>query len=119
MTSPTPLPGQDDLVARVTRDLCTRTLNQFAQEARLDGESLQQALERYEIDYAWHILGSQRLCEATWAQLEARLQQAPSEAQKARVREVLAAAAAAQPTELLMSYDCELPEQLAGWMVLA
>ena len=45
-------------LARFVNETCSRTLNHFAQEARLDGETLQQAVERYEIDYAWHVLGA-------------------------------------------------------------
>ena len=46
-----------ELLALVTKSLCTRTLNVFAEESRLDGESLKDAVERYEIDYAWQVLG--------------------------------------------------------------
>ncbi len=101
--------------------LSTRTLNDFAAEARLDGESLSQAVERYEIDYAWSILGSERLLGETLAVLALRLQAPPSEPQTARVAAVLQAAAAAQPPEALMSFDNEVPQQLTGllWPAVA
>ena len=79
--------------------LSTRTLNDFAAEARLDGESLSQAVERYEIDYAWSILGSERLLGETLAVLALRLQAPPS---------------APQPPEALMSFDNEVPQRLTG-----
>lgn len=94
--------------------LSTRTLNDFAAEARLDGESLSQAVERYEIDYAWSILGSERLLGETLAVLALRMQAAPSAPLAARVAAVLQAAAAAQPPEALMSFDNEVPQQLTA-----
>ncbi len=103
-----------ELLAVVTQSLCTRTLNRFAEESRLDGESLQDAVARYEIDYAWQVLGSDRLRDDTLAQLEAKLGHAASAAQTAQVAEVLKAAAAGQPADELMSFDNDVAEQLAA-----
>ncbi len=102
-----------ELVACVAASLCTRTLNRFAEESRLDGESLKDAVERYEIDYAWQVLGSYRMRDETVALLEAKLGHAASDAQKRCVAEVLTAAAAGQSSELLMSFDNDVSEQLA------
>ena len=104
----------DELLALVAQSLCTRTLNVFAQESRLDGESLKDAVERYEVDYAWHVLGSARMRHETVALLEAKLKQPATDAQKACVAEVLNAAAAGQSSDLLMSFDSDVPEQLAA-----
>lgn len=104
----------DELLAFVLKNLCTRTLNAFAQESRLDGESLKDAVERYEVDYAWHVLGSDRLRDETVAMLEARFGQTATVAQKSCVTAVLRQAAASQPADLLMSFDNDLPEQLAA-----
>lgn len=104
----------DELLALVAESLCTRTLNGFAQESRLDGESLQDAVERYEVDYAWHVLGSERMRNETVALLEAKLKQPATEAQRTCVAEVLRAAAAGQATDLLMSFDNDVPERLAA-----
>ncbi len=103
-----------ELLALATQSLCTRTLNLFAEESRLDGESLKDAVERYEIDYAWQVLGSDRLRDETVALLEAKLRQPASAAQKACVAEVLKAVAASQSSDLLMSFDSDVPEQLAA-----
>ena len=104
----------DELLALVAQSLCTRTLNVFAQESRLDGESLKDAVERYEVDYAWHVLGSARMRNETVALLEAKLKHPATDAQKACVAEVLNAAAAGQSSDLLMSFDNDVPEQLAA-----
>ncbi len=104
----------DELLALVAESLCTRTLNDFAQESRLDGESLRDAVERYEVDYAWHVLGSDRLRDETVTRLEARLGQAATAVQKSCVAAVLREAAASQPFDRLMSFDNDLPEQLAA-----
>ncbi|MBI3348713.1 MAG: hypothetical protein HY020_16090 [Burkholderiales bacterium] len=104
----------DELLALVLKSLCTRTLNGFAQESRLDGESLRDAVERYEVDYAWHVLGSDRMRDETLALLEARLRQPATDAQKICVAKVLREAAESQPSDLLMSFDSDLPEQLAA-----
>ena len=109
-------PTHDDLLACVTKTLCTRTLNLFAQESRLDGESLKDAVERYEVDYAWHVLGSDRMRNETVALLEAKLKQPATDAQKACVAEVLETTAAGQSADLLMSFDSDVPEQLAAML---
>ena len=98
----------DELLALVLKSLCTRTLNGFAQESRLDGESLRDAVERYEVDYAWHVLGSDRMRDETLALLEARLRQPATDAQKICVAKVLREAAESQPSDLLMSFDSDL-----------
>jgi len=108
-----PVPTHAELVIHVVNGLQTRTLNDFAEEARADGESLKQAVERYEIDYAWQVLGSDRMRDAAVSALEARLQRPVTEAQKARVAAVLTDAAAGQAPELLMSFDNDVPEHLA------
>lgn len=107
-------PTHAELVIHLVSGLQTRTLNDFAEEARADGESLKQAVERYEIDYAWQVLGSDRMREAAIAALEARLQRPLTEVQKARLTAVLADAAAGQAPELLMSFDNDVPEHLAA-----
>ncbi len=109
-------PAHDELLALVAKSLCTRTLTGFAQESRLDGESLKDAVERYEVDYAWHILGSERLRSETLDLLEAKLKRPATDAQKACVAEVLTLAAAGQPSDLLMSFDSDVPEHLAARM---
>ncbi len=103
-----------ELMAEISSSLSTRTLNQFAAESRADGESLADALERYEIDYAWHVLGSDRLRDETLSLLEASLGRPATDAQKARVGEALQASAVAQPSESLMSFDSDVPERLAA-----
>ena len=106
----------DELLTLVSQALCTRPLTRFAEESRLDGESLKDAVERYEVDYAWHVLGSARLRDETLALLEAKLKQPATDAQKACVAEVLGAAAAGQSSDLLMSFDNDVPEQLAAML---
>jgi len=103
-------------VAHVVNAICTRTLNHFAEEAKMNGESLKDAFERYEIDYAWHVLGSDRLRDATVSFLEARHQQVATAEQKAWVAGILKSAADAQAPELLMSFDNEVPEKLADFL---
>lgn len=105
--------NRDDLLARFSQVLSTRTLRHVAEEARLDGESLKQGVERYEIDYAWHVLGSQRLRDACLATLAVHLGGEVSEPQQASLVEVLQSAAAAQPADALMSFDNDVPEHLA------
>ena len=100
-------------VADLQSSLTTRTVGEFAAEARIDGESLQQALERYEVDYAWHVLGSDRLREQTLTVLEARLQRAANDDQKACVADILRLAAAGQASDRLMSFDNDVAERLA------
>lgn len=118
MTVDHSVPEHAELVSRLVNGLCTRTLHDFAAESRLDGESLKDAVDRYEIDYAWQVLGSDRMHDATLSVLEARLQQPVTDEQRACVADVLQAAAAAQAPGLLMSFDNDLPEQL-GALLLA
>lgn len=113
MTPSLSAPARDDLLAHFARGLSTRTLRHVAEEARLDGESLRQGVERYEIDYAWHVLGSPRLRDACSATLAAHLGREVSPAQQACLVEVLQSAAAAQPADALMSFDNDVPEHLA------
>ncbi|MFG6416079.1 hypothetical protein ACG02S_19455 [Roseateles sp. DC23W] len=106
----------NQLLALVATALCTRPINGFAQESRLDGESLRDAVERYEVDYAWHVLASDRLRAETVTRLEAKLGQPATGAQKAAVATALSAAAASQASDLLMSFDSDVPEVLAAWL---
>lgn len=106
-------------LAQVMNAICTRTLNHFAEEAKLNGESLKDAFERYEIDYAWHVLGSDRLRDATLACLAQRHSHIATDAQKASLVGILKSAAEAQAPELLMSFDNEVPEQLADSLCAA
>jgi hypothetical protein len=105
-----------ELLAQVTGSLCTRTLHQFAAESRLDGESLKDAMDRYEIDYAWHVLGSDRMRDQTLSLLEAKLKHPATDAQKACIAGVLRAAAAGQSSDLLMSFDNDVAEPLAAML---
>jgi hypothetical protein len=113
------LAPEDDLLSRFTQGLVTRTLAHFAEEARLDGESLKDAVERYEVDYAWHVLGSERLREAVLTALAAAQGRAADAAQLGVVQAVLESAAAAQPCDALMSFDNDLPELLSGLLIAA
>ena len=97
--------ARDHLLNLFTQGLVTRTLAHVAEEARLDGESLQESVERYEIDYAWHVLGADRTRDAVLAVVEARLGEPVSDAHKAILVDVLQSASTAQPTEALMSFD--------------
>ncbi len=106
-------------LAGVMSAICTRTLNHFAEEAKINGESLKDAFERYEIDYAWHVLGSDRLRDATLACLAQRHSHVATDAQRASLAGILKSASAAQAPELLMSFDNELPEQLADLLCAA
>ena len=103
---------RDDLLARFAAGLSTRSLRHVAEEARLDGESLKQGVERYEIDYAWHVLGSERTRQACLAALEARGAGPAPESQRVFLAALLDAAAAAQPVDALMSFDNDVPAQL-------
>ena len=114
MTTPLIASEQAALLAGIVNGLCTRPLVQFAAESRLDGESLADAVERYEIDYAWLVLGAPRTCEAVVSRLRSELGPAAAEALKPAVAEVLQLAAARQPSDLLMSFDNDLPELIAG-----
>jgi hypothetical protein len=106
--------ARDELLSRFTQGLVTRTLAHVAEEARLDGESLKEAVERYEIDYAWHVLAADRTRDAVLAAVEARLGRAVSDAQRANLVEVLQSASTAQPTDALMSFDNDVAELLGG-----
>ncbi|MFN3495428.1 MAG: hypothetical protein ACK40L_13085 [Hydrogenophaga sp.] len=117
MTHPTPPNVPADLVQRVVKLLSTRTLHQFAEEAREDGESLRDLVERYDIDYAWHVLGSQRLMDATVGALASLLHREPTAQQRAEVAAVLHAVAIGQASDQLMSFDNDLAQQLAGMMI--
>ena len=103
-----------ELVAQLMSQLSTRTLNRFAEESREDGESLKDALDRYEIDYAWHVLGSDRMRDATVAVLEARLQRSATDEHRDCVAVVLTSAAEKLAPDVLMSFDNDVPEQLGG-----
>lgn len=100
-------------VAHVVRGLCTRTLNHFAEEAKMNGESLKDAFDRYDIDYAWHVLGSDRMRDETLSFMEIKYQHAATDEQKLCVTGILKSAAEAQAPDLLMSFDNEVPQQLA------
>lgn len=104
--------ARDELLNRFTQGLVTRTLAHIAAEARLDGESLKEAVERYEIDYAWHVLGADRTRDAVLAAVETRLGRPASDAQRASLVEVLQSASIAQPTDALMSFDNDVAELL-------
>ena len=110
------LPDHAESVAYVMSALSTRTLHHFAEEAKQNGESLKDAFERYEIDYAWHVLGSDRLREATLFSLAHRHRCVVTEAQRASLTGVLKSAAEAQAPELLMSFDNDVPEKLAAFL---
>lgn len=114
MTTPLIAPAQAELLAAILNGLCTRTLAQFAAESRLDGESLADAVERYEVDYAWQVLAAERTRAAVVAYLQSELASPLTEALEASVAEALQLAAAQQPTDLLMSFDNDLPELIAG-----
>jgi hypothetical protein len=103
---------RDDLLSRFSEGLVTRTLAQVAEEARQDGESLQDLVTRYEIDYAWHVLGSERTRQACLAALEARGAGPAPESQRVFLAALLEAAAAAQPVDALMSFDNDVPALL-------
>ena len=117
MNIPHKLSERAEIVAAVVAGLSTRTLNGFAHESRRDGESLKDAFDRYEIDYAWHVLGAERTRDAALAALAQSLQQSVSAEQQACVSDILQSAAAAQSDELLMSFDNDLPAQLAGLLL--
>jgi hypothetical protein len=104
--------AREDLLNRFTQGLVTRTLAHVAEEARLDGESLKDAVERYEIDYAWHVLGSARVREAALLSLATRLGRPVDAVHEGWVNDLLDTAAARQPTDALMSFDNDVAEQL-------
>lgn len=105
---------RDDLLNRFTEALVIRTAAQLAHEAREDGESLKDLVTRYEIDYAWHVLGSGRTRQACLAVLEAGGARPASDAHRALLNALLDAAAAAQPVDALMSFDNDVPAQLGA-----
>lgn len=113
MTIQPTTPSHALAVSQLVNSLSTRTLSDFAAEARMDGESLRDALDRYEIDYAWHVLNSDRLQQETLTVLEARLKCAANDEQRACVADILKAAADAQAPDLLMSFDNDVAELLA------
>lgn len=106
-----------DIAFELVNDLVIRTLGQVAEEARLDRESLRQLVERYEIDYAWHVLVSDRMRDAGVAALELRLGRHASDAEKSSVAAVLSTAAASQPSDVLMSFDNDVAAHLARLLV--
>ena len=114
MTTPLTASAQAELLTAILNGLCTRTLAQFAAESRLDGESLADAVERYEVDYAWQVLAAERTLAAVVARLQSELGQELADPLEASVAEALQLAAAQQPTDLLMSFDNDLPELIAG-----
>lgn len=116
MTVENPMQQHAELTARFVNETCSRTVNAFAQEAKVDGETLQQAVERYQIDYAWHILGSDWMREKTVSLLEAKLARPATDEQKAHVAGVLKSAAAVQAPESLMSFDNDVAEHLGGML---
>jgi len=109
--------GHTELVTQFVSQLSTRTLNRFAEESRADGESLKDAVDRYEIDYAWHVLGSDRVCKATVAVLEVARQQPVTVEHRGVVAAILAAAAEKLAPDVLMSFDNDVPEQLGRLLV--
>ncbi|MGE0099499.1 MAG: hypothetical protein AB7S86_14245 [Hydrogenophaga sp.] len=117
MTPNTPLTVNAEWVSRTVKLLCTRTLQQFADEARQDGESLRDLVDRYDIDFAWQVLGSQRLLDATVAELESRMERKPTSQQQAEVVAVLHAVALGLASDQLMSFDNDLAQQLAEMMI--
>lgn len=114
MTETTSLTGHDALLARAVQVLSVRTLQQVAQESRLDAESLKELVERYEIDYAWHVLGAQRTRDAVLAAVVVRLARPLSEVQTRNVVDLLQALAAAQPVDALLSFDNDIPEHVSA-----
>lgn len=101
---------EDECLSLFTQGLVTRSMAHLAEEARLDGESLKNAVDRYEIDYAWHVLGADRTQDAVLAALESRQGHTASDAQRAWASRLLNAAAAAQAADALMSFDNDVPE---------
>jgi hypothetical protein len=113
MTHPTPSNVHADLVPQVVALLSTRTLNQFAEEARPDEESLQQSIDRYDIDFAWHVLGSQRTLDAALSAIELRLQCPLTSLQHGEAVSLLKATSLSVEPCLLMSFDNDFAQQLA------
>ncbi len=111
------LARDDELLSRFTQGLVTRTVAHVAAEARLDGESLRNIVDRYEIDYAWHVLGSDRLRESVLAALASGLGRPADDTQRKAVHDVLQAAAALQPSDALMSFDNDVAEHLSQLLI--
>ena len=106
-----------DLAFELVNELVVRTLSQVADEARLDGESLRQLVDRYEIDFAWHVLVSARMRDAGVAALESRLDRPASASEQSSVAAVLALAAASLPSDALMSFDNDVAAHLASLLL--
>jgi hypothetical protein len=117
MTPTLSVMDRDDLLARFSQGLRTRTMRHVAEEARLDGESLKQGVERYEIDYAWHVLGSQRLLDECLSAVEVLCGHPVDPPHRENMAEILRCAAAAQPADALMSFDNDVAENLAELLV--
>lgn len=111
------LARDNERLSRFTQGLVTRTVAHVATEARLDGESLRNLVDRYEIDYAWHVLGSDRLREAVLSTLASRLGRPADDTQRTAVHDLLQAAAAAQPSDALMSFDNDVAEHLSQLLI--
>lgn len=106
-----------DIASMLVKHLVIRTSRQVADEARLDGESLRQLVERYEIDYAWHVLSSERMLEAGVAALELLMDRPASAAEKSSLAALLTTVAASQPADALMSFDNDVASHLASLWV--
>lgn len=111
------LTRDDELLSRFTEGLVTRTVAHVAAEARLDGESLRNLVDRYDIDYAWQVLGSDRLREMVLAALASRLGRPADDTQRKAVHDLLQAAAAGQPADALMSFDNDVAEHLSQLLI--
>lgn len=107
------------LMRQVSQLLSTRTLAAMAEELRLDGESLREAVDRYEIDFAWHVLGSKRLLNDTVDELALRLRKELTSDQRAELSALLNAAALGQASDQLMSFDNDLAQGVADVMIAA
>ncbi len=107
------------LLRQVSQQLSTRTLAVMAEELRRDGESLREAVDRYEVDFAWHILGSTRLLDDTVDELTGRLRRDLTPDQRAELAALLTAAALGQASDQLMSFDNDLAQGVADVMIAA
>lgn len=111
------LARDDELWSRFSQGLVTRSVAHVAAEARQDGESLRNLVDRYDIDYAWHVLGSDRQREAVLATLASRLGRPADDTQRKAVHDLLQTAAAAQPSDALMSFDNDVAEHLSQLLI--
>ena len=111
------LARDEELLSRFTQGLVTRTVAHVSAEARQDGESLRNLVDRYEIDYAWQVLGSERLREAVLTTLASRLGRPADDTQRKAVHDLLQAAAAGQPSDALMSFDNDVAEHLSQLLI--